>query len=67
MTKLYLFYVSNYSTKNVSENCLQLSKMESEIDENSIMETVLQLLKEYIQLLSDQGSPETKDLIEEGN
>ena len=41
--------------------------MESEIDENSIMETVLQLLKEYIQLLSDQGSPETKDLIEEGN
>ena len=67
MTKLYLFYVSNYSTKNVSENCLQLTKMESEIDENSIMETVLQLLKEYIQLLSDQGSPETKDLIEEGN
>ena len=67
MTKLYLFYVSNYSTKNFSENCLQLSKMESEIDENSIMETVLQLLKEYIQLLSDQGSPETKDLIEEGN
>ena len=67
MTKLYLFYVSNYSTKDVSENCLQLSKMESEIDENSIMDTVLQLLKEYIQLLSDQGSPETKDLIEEGN
>ena len=52
--------------QKIAYNCLQLSKMESEIDENSII-TVLQLLKEYIQLLSDQGSPETKDLIEEGN